>query len=131
MIYLDANFFILANFDLTEKGGNARKLQESIIQGRKAVTSALVLDEVIWVLIKNKKHSLLRETIQDIYSLPNTDIIEVNSMIPFSALDFIEKYNLKPRDAFHVAIMKEREIKEIASDDSDFDRVSEIKRIKF
>ncbi|MBI5254150.1 MAG: type II toxin-antitoxin system VapC family toxin [Euryarchaeota archaeon] len=42
----------------------------------------------------------------------------------------IEKYNLRPRDAFHVAIMKSFGVTEIVSDDSDFEKVEWIKRIK-
>ncbi|MEK6973865.1 MAG: type II toxin-antitoxin system VapC family toxin [Nanoarchaeota archaeon] len=45
-------------------------------------------------------------------------------------MDFIEKYGLKPRDAFHLAIMENFNIKEIVSDDSDFDKIKGIKRIK-
>ena len=55
---------------------------------------------------------------------------EVSSLTPLTALEFMEKYKLKPRDAFHVAIMENFGIKEIVSDDSDFDKVREIKRIK-
>jgi len=61
--------------------------------------------------------------------VPNVDIHEVSSIIPMVALDFIENYNLKPRDAFHMAIMKELNLTSIVSDDIDFDRVKKIKRI--
>ena len=44
--------------------------------------------------------------------------------------EIIEKYNLKPRDAIHVASALTNNIKEIVSDDPDFDKVKEIKRKK-
>lgn len=131
MIYLDANFFIFANFDIGEKGQNARKLQESIIKGKAALTSSLTLDEVMWVILKNKRESQLRETIQEIYATPNLEICEVGKTTPLIALDFIESYKLKPRDAMHAAIMKSFGIDEIASDDTDFDRIKGMRRIKF
>ncbi len=130
MIYLDANFFILYNFDQTRKGEHARGIQASIIAGQEAVTSSLALDEVMWVLIKNKRVKFLRETIEDIYAVPYLDIREVGGSIPLDALDIIEKYGLKPRDAFHAAVMKDLALSEIVSDDSDFDRVEWIRRVK-
>lgn len=130
MIYLDANFFIIYNFDQTIRGEKARKILEEIIAGKEAITSSLALDEVMWVIIKNKRIEALRETIEDIYAMPNLTVKEVGPDIPLEALDFIEKYNLKPRDASHVAIMKSFHVKEIVSDDPDFDRMEWIKRIK-
>ena len=124
-------FFIFAVFDRTQKGKNARSIQKRIIEGElKAVTSVLALDEVMWVLIKNKKEHLLEEVIKDIYAMPNLEVREVHALAPLEALLLIKKYSLKPRDAFHVAVMKELRIKEIVSDDSDFDRVEWIKRVK-
>lgn len=130
MRYLDANFFILYNFDQTPRGERARKIQADIVAGEEAVTSSLALDEVMWVLIRNRKAEVLRETIEDIYAVPNLDVRDVSGSIPLDALDFIEKYRLRPRDAFHAAVMKDLGLSEIVSDDSDFDRVEWIKRIK-
>jgi predicted nucleic acid-binding protein len=73
---------------------------------------------------------VLREVIEDIYATLNLTVKEVGSDIPLEALEFIEDYGLKPRDAFHLAVMKSFNIKEIASDDSDFDRVEWVRRIK-
>lgn len=131
MLYLDANFFIFALLDKTKKGENARKLQRDIINGmHNAVTSSLSLDEIMWVLIKNNKAHLLRTAVSGIYSTPNLEIKGVSASVPPIALDFIEKHNLKPRDAFHLAIMKEQNIKEIATDDSDFKKVEWVKVIE-
>ena len=130
MIYLDANFFILCNFDTGSRGENARTLQLKISKGTRAATSALALDEVTWVLIKNRKMEVLRETIEDIFAIQNLSVLEVHGTDALDALDYVEKDRLKPRDAFHLAIMKSNKINEIVSDDQDFDRVKGIKRIK-
>ena len=131
MIYLDANFFIFALFDQTKKGSKARQIQKGIIEGEiNAFTSALALDEVMWVIIKNKKSHLLRKVIEDIYSMPNLTVREVSSLIPLHALGFMEKYNLKPRDAFHLAVMENLQLVTIVSDDSDFDSIKNIRRLK-
>ncbi|MDA4112089.1 MAG: type II toxin-antitoxin system VapC family toxin [Thaumarchaeota archaeon] len=130
-VYLDANFFIIYNFDPTARGEAARSILERIMKGSlRAMTSALALDEVMWVIMKNMKHELLRETIEDIFAIENLVVKDVFSSTPLDALDYIEKYDLKPRDAFHVALMKSAGLNEIVSDDRDFDRVKGIKRIK-
>jgi uncharacterized protein len=129
-MYLDANFFILCNFDTGSRGESARKIQREIVEKGRAFTSSLALDEVMWVLIKNGKKSVIRETIEDIFATHNLSVLEVSGSAALDALDEIEDYDLKPRDAFHVAIMKSNKISEIVSDDKDFDRVKGIKRIR-
>ena len=84
----------------------------------------------MWVIVKLQRKNILRQVIEDIYAMPNLEVRGVPSLTPVSALDFMEKYNLKPRDAFHIAIMKQFHLTEIVSDDADFDRVKGIKRIK-
>ncbi|MBI3051586.1 type II toxin-antitoxin system VapC family toxin [Candidatus Woesearchaeota archaeon] len=69
----------------------------------------------------------MRRTVEEIYSTPNLRIKSVTPEIPLIALDIIEQYGLKPRDAFHAAIMKQHSTEEIISDDKDFDRVKWIK----
>ncbi|MBI2565351.1 type II toxin-antitoxin system VapC family toxin [Candidatus Woesearchaeota archaeon] len=131
MIYLDANFFIFALLDQTKKGVNARLIQKEIVEGKLlAFTSVLVIDEVMWVLRKNSRADLLRKTIEDVYFMPNLEVREVSALIPLDALEFIEIFNLKPRDAFHLACMKQLKLSKIVSDDSDFDKIKGIKRIK-
>jgi|SRR3989344_7719394 len=129
-MYLDANFFILANFSEDKRGKNARYLLESIKSGKPAITSSLALDEVMWAMTKNNLKNEIRDVIEEIYAIENLEIKEVSSIIPLRALDFIEIENLKPRDAFHAAIMQQFGISEIATDDTDFDKLDNIKRIK-
>lgn len=130
MLYLDANFFIFANFDTTPKGEKARKILHGIAEGQEAVTSVLALDEVMWDIIRNKKETELRDVIEEIYSIKNMTVKEVSSSVPLAALDFMEIYKLKPRDAFHAAVMKQFGITNIVSDDTDFDAIRGIKRIR-
>ena len=131
MMYLDANFFIFALLDQTKKGDNARTILKDILNGNKiTITSCLAIDEVMWIIIKTGKKGLLRNTVEDIYNFQNLEVREVPSLTPIYALEFIEKYNLKPRDAFHAAIMKQFHVDSIVSDDSDFDRIKDIRRVK-
>ncbi len=129
-IYLDSNFFLFCFFDQSSRGENARKLAEKIITGQKAATCALTLDEVMWIVIKNRRREALRQTIESIYAMQNLSIRDVPGSIPLEALALTEQFNLKPRDAFHAAIMNSIGATEIASDDPDFDRVKGLKRIR-
>jgi len=129
-MFIDANVFIYANFDNGKKGTWARSVLHSVIQGKKAITSSLVLDEIMWVLVRNKLAAEMRDVIAGIYALPHVDIVPISSHAPLRSLDFMETHNMKPRDALHVATMEEHNMKEIASDDKDFDRIPSIKRIK-
>ena len=128
MIYLDANFFIFAAIDNTEKGENARKFFQKIIEGKKALTSVLAIDEIMWVLIKNKKKHLVNSVVEGIYKIPNLKVSGVLRDIPLRAMSYLDK--LAPRDAFHVAVMESLDINEIITDDSDFEKIKWIKRIK-
>ena len=129
-MYLDANIFVYANFDTGTKGSSARKLLRSIATGKNATTSALALDEVMWVAWKNKQKDKIREVIEDIYQVKNLKIVPVSTSIPLAAISLMETNLLKPRDAFHVAIMQELGEGTIASDDADFDKIEGIKRVK-
>lgn len=129
MIYLDANFFIYCHFDQGSKGEAARGILQKIVRGMQTATSALALDEVMWVTVKKNVTGEMRSVIERIYATPNLRIVPVSADIPLLALDLIGAHSLKPRDAFHAAIMRSLGVTEIVSDDSDFDKVNWIKRI--
>lgn len=130
-VFLDSNIFVFLSLDPEEKGKKAEALVKEIISGKiEGYTSSLVIDELMWVLLKNNKGHLLEEVISSIYKIPNCTILPVSSEAPRIALEYMKKYKLKPRDALHLAVMKENDIKNIISDDTHFDRVKEIKRLK-
>lgn len=84
----------------------------------------------MWVLIRAGKKHLLRTAVEGIYTTPNVDVVAIPPTTPLIALNLIEQYGLKPRDAFHAAMMKENKLTEIVTDDEDFNRVEWVKRIK-
>jgi hypothetical protein len=54
----------------------------------------------MWVIIKNKKKEALRETMENIYALPNLSIKEVGASIPLDALALMEEFEFKPKGCF-------------------------------
>ncbi len=113
-----------------------------------AITSTLVLNELmfkilmaelsnysqklnIWVakkLLKNeeiraKVYESVEEYINYLKYLENLDIVEITPRISFLSIELGSKYGLLTSDAYHLACMKEHEIKSIATDDTDFKKV--------
>ena len=67
--------------------------------------------------------------IEELYNIPYLMILDVTVDIPLRALDLMEKHHLKPRDAFHLAVMRKHGIKRIVTTDVDFDNIPGVKRV--
>jgi predicted nucleic acid-binding protein len=129
-MYIDANVFLFARFADDEKGAASRKLLQQLTKTKRGVTCALTFDEILWVLRRNKESAQAKPFLEAIYAIEHLDIVGVTRDIPLLALDIADKYGLKPRNAFHVAVMQTLHETIIASDDADFDRVPWIRRVK-
>jgi predicted nucleic acid-binding protein len=134
MIYLDTNIFIYPH-----TGDDAKSdvcisiLQKATSQEIKAGTSILTWDEFQHVLKKEypekEKYKAIEQS-KDL--LTNSGIVwfEATKEIIEKAQELTEKYNIKPRDAIHAATAILNGCTEVISDDSDFDKIKEIKRKK-
>lgn len=71
----------------------------------------------------------IQNAIQQLVSLPNMNVAGVEAGDESRMFQNIVVYKLLPRDALHLAIMQRLGISAIASDDADFDRVNECKRL--
>lgn len=78
-----------------------------------------------WEIVKKLKKPW--DAIANIRQIENLRIFEVNGGIFKTALNYSKKYGLLSNDAMHLATMKKYEIANIATNDSDFDRVEWIK----
>ena len=129
-LYLDANFLVFAFIGTGEKGENAKAILAGILEGRhRAFTSPLAFDEAMWALIKERRSQVMEKMFLSIFSIKNLTVLPVSPETPLSAAEIMKGGKLKPRDAFHLAIMKENRIQNIASDDGGFDGITGIKRI--
>ena len=127
-MYIDSNIFIYAAIDNTEKGERARRVIEKITKGEiKAYISPLVIDEVMWVIQKMINREIAYTTAQLIMSLPLI-WLDVSYESAKIAMEIYER-GLDPRDSIHIGIMKEYNLTQIVSEDKDFDKISEIKRV--
>jgi len=132
-VYIDSNIFlypVLYDEEFHVKVKNARKVLIDVSEGRlRAATSSLTWDEVIWVIRKIYNAKLAMEKGRQFLNFPNLNILKIDVKVLFVAQNLVEKYSLKPRDAIHVASALSNNIKTIISDDKDFDRVEEIRRV--
>lgn len=133
-LYIDANVFIFASlFD--ESDSRTKKAQEillSSLSGTQCFTSALTIDEVVWIWMKQKKNrdEAIKQGLR-IHALRNIRILNITPEISLRSLQLMQKYpQLKPRDALHAATCMSIGISAIASDDSDFDAIKELERIQ-
>ncbi|MCG2909968.1 type II toxin-antitoxin system VapC family toxin [Sulfolobaceae archaeon RB850M] len=126
MIFLDANFIIYLNLGVKE----VVNFYIKVLQEDRLALDPLVIDEVIYVS-KKKYNVNFNDTISflDEVVLPNSLILPIRKEDYDKAKELILQYNLKPSDAFHVAIMLNNSISKIISEDKDFDRIKEIERL--
>jgi len=151
-IFVDANIFTFHHLDDPGYGESSTEflqgIEDSEING---VTSNFVLDEVVYVILIEKGCEILdvdrawkvREEIKGdkkfakrCYEPVSIFIDYVNSLrlLGLTIIDvkennindlvkFAVQYQLLPRDAIIVSLMKHHNIKHIATNDSDFERV--------
>ena len=130
-IFVDACLLIYLN---TLADMHARSAYENfyldLVSRYKVFVDVLVLDELIY--ISEKKYgvpSSVTLNFIDSVVLPYADILSLGEEEFKQACHFIKKYGLRPSDALHSGAMKTSGIEIVASENSDFDKVEEVKRI--
>ena len=130
--YIDSNVFIFAALDQGPRGTKSREIIRTLCSGElRGITSALTVDEVVWKIWQQTKNR--REAIKEgqrILRFDNLSIADAGRGTMHHALELMSEYELKPRDAIHLAVALSSGCSAIISDDADFDRIKEIKRIK-
>lgn len=126
--YIDANIFIQAI--LRNDDYSLQILNKIIKRDFIGITSIVSWDELVFIIRKFIGREIAIFEGKKFLRFPNLIFIDANKKIIFYAQNLIEKYNLRPRDAIHAATALCSGINEIISDDSDFDKISELKRVK-
>jgi len=125
--YTDANVFIQA---ILRDDNNSKKVLQKIIRKEiDGITSILSWDELVYILEKfiNKDIAVIEG--KKFLIFPNLTFIDAKKETIMKAQKLVEEYNLKPRDAIHAATAINLNINEIISEDDDFDKIKELKRI--
>lgn len=128
-MFIDANIFITAYLGRDKKAELCQGFLERVERGEQhAITSVLVLDEVLNSIALNTRSSEKAiSAVGRLLVLSNLKICDVNASQLSSSLTFF-KSGLRPRDALHVATMRENGVSTILSFDKDFDSIKSISR---
>lgn len=137
--YLDANVLIhLKNKDSSEHD-RALSLLITLIKEQFALyITPLIIDEFIHTMFFLKRIKKLTGTIdlrndlQELLDLPRLSIINppVDKSSQLLVLDFMQKYKVRPRDAYHLLTMLSNSIDIFATFDKDFNKVFAAKILK-
>lgn len=153
-IFIDANIFLFHAFDDEDYGEAATSFLAEVEGGEiNAVTSALVIDEVLFkILVQEAAAHLEKPTIRstkkamkeasflekvykpvlryrtylEILELSGMEIVEVTGKHMFMAAEIGIKEGLLITDAAHIAVMRDKGIKYMASADADFFQIEGI-----
>ena len=130
MYYLDANAFIYPALYEGPKADGAGTLLRAIVAGEVGgATAALTIDEVVYAIASQDNRETAIEQGKRLLELPNVRILDVEGQHLLQALTAMEKHaTFSPRDAIHYAVMVDRGIFSVASDDRDFDTIPDVER---
>lgn len=130
--YIDANILI---FLQNKKSLNHQKtillFNKLLEEGYKVCISSLVIDEYLYNVYrllegdKLDKLKILKLNLKKVFKIPGIELINPSLEIKRhnKVINLMAKYNLRPRDAYHLFIMLENKIKYLATFDNDFDSV--------
>jgi uncharacterized protein len=131
-IYVDSNVFILPILygDSQRRAIDATRVLRKIeTKEIAAYTSLLTWDEVTWVVSRTMGKSDSREAGKRLLQFPNLRFVGVNESVVAKSQSLIEEYEIRPRDSIHCASALAKGIKEIVSDDADFETIENIMRV--
>jgi len=125
--YIDSSIFIQG---ILRSDNNCKNIVLKIAKREfTGVTSVLSWDEVTFITKKFLGKDQAKIEGDKFFKLPNFIFVDAKKNVVLKAQKLFEKYSLNPRDAIHIATALSQGCVEIISDDSDFDKLEEIKRI--
>jgi len=129
MIYLDSNVFIFAALNNESLGNSARLILEEVENGNiEASTSSLTFDEVVWIIKKNRSFEDAILAGEAFLNMQRLHLVDVNPDLLALSISIMKKYRTDPRDSIHAATAITQKATIVISEDSDFNRISELKR---
>ncbi|MFQ6075288.1 MAG: type II toxin-antitoxin system VapC family toxin [Candidatus Bathyarchaeia archaeon] len=121
MVYLDANVFVFALMARDELGDSSRRILGNL-EKIKAKTCCLTLDELAWAVLRATNTATAVEACKAVLRLRDLDIASVEYGDVWMMTENMKTFDLRPRDAIHLAVMKRLGEKTIVSEDIHFDK---------
>ncbi len=128
-VFLDANLLIYVNTLISDQNSRLEEFYTSLLK-EDLFTNLPVIDETLY-LSSSKYHVSYQLTFEFIKGtvLPFASIIPMEESDISTMERYLTRYRIKPSDAIHLACMEKAGITNIASEDEEFDKIKEIKRI--
>jgi predicted nucleic acid-binding protein len=155
-IYIDSTIFVSHHSKDAVDRKECTDFLNTVEKGKiNAVTSSIAIDETAYILLKFKaaeilgtdRHYKILDSLRhdknvfdeawevvevhidfvDALRVKNVLQIITQTADPLELKDLAKKYQLLPRDASHLGIMLRNMIKNIATSDSDFERIKDLK----
>ena len=130
MRFVDSNVFIYVLVKSPKDDYmTAKRILQRIEEGEETITNTAVIQEIIdWLEYNNK-----RREIETFLAAINSYITMKKAKVSWNeimeAIGDMKKYDLDLVDALTLQTMKKNDVKEIYTNDRDFDQVKGIKRI--
>jgi predicted nucleic acid-binding protein len=130
MRFVDANVFIYVLVKSPKKDYEiSRRILERIENGEEAATSLAIIQEVVDWLEYNKRKKEVRSFLTAVNSYLTMNKLNVTWDDFLTSLDDADGHGIDFVDALTLQTMRKNRMKEIYSNDKDFDRVKWVERI--
>lgn len=128
-MFIDSNIFLHSIYS-TPQTRRCQAFMHRIESGEQnALTSVMVLDEVLFNLMKRISPEDSARVIRKFLALPHLRVVAVTPENFTDSLLFVRQ-GLEPHDALHLAVMTEHGLSAILSYDKDFDKIKSVKRME-
>lgn len=128
-MFIDSNIFLHSIY----RSANTLRCQAFICKvesgEQNAIASVMVLDEVLFSLMKHTGREESERIIHKFISLPHLNVVGVAPEDFIESLSFVRQ-GLEPHDALHAAVMRAQGVSTILSYDKDFDKIKSVKRME-
>lgn len=136
--YLDANILVTYKNKLSPQYKSAIEIISALTEGNYSlIISPLVIDEFLHAMkfilhVHKQIYKALHEVLTDVLKLPGMTLVNSPTDIKaqFLVIEIMEKFHLRPRDAYHLLTMQTHEILLFATFDTDFDLVFKAKLVE-
>ena len=130
MRFVDSNVFIYVLVKSPKDDyETAKRILQRIEEGEAAITNTAVVQEIVDWLEYNNKRREVEKLLTAINSYITMEKAEVSWNEMMEAISDMKKYDLDFVDALTLQTMKKNNVKEIYTNDKDFNRVKGIRRI--
>ena len=130
MRFVDSNVFIYVLVKSPKDDYMiAKRILQRIEDGEETITNTAVIQEIIDWLEYNNRRKEVEKLLTAINSYITMKKAEISWSDMIAAIDEMNKYDLDFVDALTLQTMKRNNIKEIYTNDRDFDRVTWIRRV--